>query len=71
MKILQESNKNFALFEKHFHKLMQSKSPLEDLLIRHEKHSKRIYHQNESGMLSQLLIQRYRFSYSQISREIL
>ena len=28
---------------------MQSKSPLEDLLIRHEKHSKRIYHQKQSG----------------------
>jgi hypothetical protein len=50
--ILQESNKNFALFQKHFHKIIQSKSPLEDLLNKHEKHFKQIFYPKEPSKIS-------------------
>ncbi|UJR08904.1 hypothetical protein I4U23_013158 [Adineta vaga] len=46
--ILREANKNFALFRKHFHKTTRYKSELEDLLIKHDKHQKRISDQSES-----------------------
>lgn len=48
--ILQESNKNFALFQKHFHKLIQNKSPLEDLLTRHQKLCKQVSYQKEPSI---------------------
>jgi hypothetical protein len=47
--ILQESNKNFALFQKHFHKLIQSKSSLEDYLNKHDKYFKQIFSPKESS----------------------
>ena len=49
--ILQEANKNFALFQKHFHKLIQSKSSLEDYLNKHDKHIKQIFSPNEPSKL--------------------
>jgi hypothetical protein len=48
--ILQEANKNFVLFQKHFHKIIQCKSPLEDLLTKHEKYFKHIFYQKEPGV---------------------
>jgi hypothetical protein len=55
--ILQEANKKFALFQKHFRKISQSKSELEDLLTKHDKYLKHVFHHNEPGMKIQLEIQ--------------
>jgi hypothetical protein len=54
--ILQEANKNFNLFQKHFHKIIQSKTQLEDLLNKHQKYFKEVFYQKESGMKNRILI---------------
>ena len=51
LNILQEANKNFVLFQKHFHKMTQSKSQLEHLLIKHHKYLKQLFHHNQSGTI--------------------
>ncbi|CAF1372699.1 unnamed protein product [Adineta steineri] len=61
--ILQEANKNFALFLKHFHKMTQNKSQLEDLLNKHEKYQKRPHDQNESIKYQQQFYNIYQRSY--------
>jgi hypothetical protein len=48
--ILQEANKNFLLFQKHFHKIIQSKCELEDLLSKQDKYLKQSFDQKEPGM---------------------
>ena len=48
--ILQEANKNFALFQKHFHKIIQSKLELETFLNKHDKYQRQNFDQKQSGM---------------------
>lgn len=52
LNILQEANKNFILFRKHFHKIIHSKSDLEYLLNKHDKYIKQNFDRNESGIQS-------------------
>ena len=61
--ILQEANKNAALFQKHFHKITQSKSDLEDLLNKHEKHANQGFYQKESGIQIELFTCKSLFVY--------
>ena len=50
LNIFQEGNKKLILFQKHFHKIIQSKSQLEDLLNKHEKHFKQVFYQKEPSV---------------------
>jgi len=59
--ILQEANKNFALFQKHFHKIIQSKSQLEDLLNKHEKYVKQVFYQKEPSNFDWIFIDSFFF----------
>ena len=70
--ILQEANKNAALFQKHFHKITQSKSDLEDLLNKHEKYAKQGFYQKESGIEIELFTcEAYLVIRSEISTTVL
>lgn len=47
LNIFQQGNKNFLLFQKHFHKISDNKTSLENFLNKYKKYSKEIYFQQE------------------------
>ena len=47
--VLQQANKNFALFQKHFHKISQSKCPLEEILAKHDRYRQDALDRSQSG----------------------
>ena len=47
--VLQQANKNFGLFQKHFHKISQSKCPLEDILSKHDRYRQDALDRSQSG----------------------
>ncbi|CAF3324564.1 unnamed protein product [Rotaria socialis] len=66
LNILQEANKNFALFQKHFHKIVQSKSDLENLLHKHDKHIKQHFDRSGPIKYQEQFCNTYQTSYIQL-----
>ncbi|CAF3327394.1 unnamed protein product [Rotaria socialis] len=66
LNILQEANKNFALFQKHFHKIVQSKSDLENLLHKHDKHIKQNFDRSGPIKYQEQFCNTYQTSYIQL-----